>query len=73
MTTLLSPINFTVKQQLPRALLFFFFFFFFEIIKLLYFDYVYYEGASSSHIIFIKFPPNFLIDSFKLGLVVDIQ
>ena len=69
MTTLLSPINFTVKQQLPRALLFFFF----EIIKLLYFDYVYYEGASSSHIIFIKFPPNFLIDSFKLGLVVDIQ
>ena len=71
MTTLLSPINFIVKQQLPRALLFFFFFF--EIIKLLYFDYVYYEGASSSHIIFIKFPPNFLIDSFKLGLVVDIQ
>ena len=70
MTTLLSPINFTVKQQLSRALLFFFFF---EIIKLLYFDYVYYEGASSSHIIFIKFPPNFLIDSFKLGLVVDIQ
>ena len=42
MTTLLSPINFTVKQQLPRAL----FFYFFEIIKLLCFDHICYEGAS---------------------------